>query len=90
MPTTDSSEKRVRQNEKQRRHNRSWKSQVSNDRKALVNAIEDEEDEETVRERLQKAVSSVDRAVSKGVYHPNKGGRLKSQLHRQVNEYLEE
>ncbi len=90
MPTTDSSEKRVRQNEKRRQRNQSWKSQVNNDRKALEDAVENAEDEETIRERLQKAVSSVDRAVSKGVYHSNKGGRLKSQLHRRVNEYLEE
>jgi small subunit ribosomal protein S20 len=90
MPTTDSAEKRVRQNEKQRRRNRSWKTQVSNDRKAVEDAIENEEDEETVQERLNKAISSIDRAVSKGVYHVNKGGRLKSQLHRRVNEYLGE
>jgi small subunit ribosomal protein S20 len=90
MPTTDSSEKRVRQNEKRRRRNQSWKSQVSNDRKALEDAIDNEEDEQTIRERLQKAVSSVDRAISKGVYHRNKGGRLKSQLHGRVNQYLEE
>lgn len=84
MPTTKSSEKRVRQNEKARRRNRSWKTQVSNDRKALEEAVENDED--NVEELLNQAISSVDRAVAKDVFHPNKGGRIKSQLHRLVNE----
>lgn len=88
MPTTDSAEKRVRQNEKQRRRNRSWKTQVRNDRKALEEAVENDED--NVEELLNQAISSVDRAVSKDVYHENKGARIKSQLHRLVNEANED
>lgn len=88
MPTTDSAEKRVRQNEKKRRRNRSWKTQVRNDRKALEEAVENDED--NVEELLNQAISSVDRAVSKDVFHPNKGGRIKSQLHRLANEANED
>jgi small subunit ribosomal protein S20 len=87
MPTTDSAEKRTRQNKKRRQRNRSWKSQVKNDQRAVLDGIEEEIDEDELAERLQRAMSSIDRAVSKGVYHPNKGGRLKSQLQRKVNEY---
>jgi small subunit ribosomal protein S20 len=89
MPTIESAEKRVRQNKKRRRRNRSWKSQVKNDRQALEDAIEDDADEDEIRERLSEAISSIDRAVSKGVYHENKGGRLKSQIQRKVNEALD-
>jgi len=32
------------------------------------------------------AISSIDRAVSKGVIHRNKGARLKSQLMRKLNQ----
>lgn len=86
MPTTDSAEKRAKQNEKRRQQNRSWKSQVKNDRKAVTEALEDDKSEEDVQELVNQAISSIDRAVSKGVFHPNKGGRLKSQLHQKVND----
>lgn len=89
MPKTDSAEKRARQNDKKRRLNRSWKSQVKNARKAVREAIESDEPEDVLEELLNEAISSIDRAVSKGVYHANKGDRLKSQLQRKVNKTLE-
>lgn len=90
MPTTNSSKKRVRQNEKRRRRNRSWKTKVNNNLQDVDEAIEDGADEEDLLELKQEAISSIDRAVSKDVYHPNKGGRLKSQVQRKVNDYLSE
>jgi small subunit ribosomal protein S20 len=36
--------------------------------------------EESAREQIMTAVSSVDKAVSKGIIHRNKGARLKSSL----------
>lgn len=88
MPTTKSSEKRVRQNEKRRRRNRSWKTKVTNSIQAVEDAIEEGVEEDELLELKGTAVSNIDRAVSKDVYHENKGGRLKSQLQRQVNDYL--
>lgn len=35
-----------------------------------------------------KAISDIDKAVSKGVIHRNKGARLKSQLTRELNQAM--
>ncbi|MFB6346131.1 MAG: 30S ribosomal protein S20 [bacterium] len=90
MPTTTSSQKRVRQNEKRRRQNRSWKTKVKKNIQAVDEAIENGVDEDELEELKRQAISSIDRAVSKDVYHKNKGGRLKSTLQTKVNDYLEE
>ena len=42
-------------------------------------------DMELAQKEMIKTVSSIDRAVSKGVIHRNKGARLKSQLTRESN-----
>lgn len=90
MPTTKSSKKRVRQNEKRRRRNRSWKTKVNKSIQAVEDAIDEDADEDELLELKQNAISNIDRAVSKDVYHENKGGRLKSQVQRKVNDHLSE
>lgn len=88
MPTTKSAEKRVRQNEKRRRRNRAWKTRAREARKKVLEAIENEEDADTVRELEREAVRLLDRAAGKGVFHENKSARLKSRLQKKVNEYV--
>jgi small subunit ribosomal protein S20 len=41
--------------------------------------------EESANQKATQAMSSIDRAVSKGVIHRNKGARLKSRLIKKLN-----
>lgn len=41
--------------------------------------------EESAREKAMLAVSNIDKAVSKGIIHRNKGARLKSGLMKKLN-----
>ncbi len=45
-------------------------------------------DMELAQKEMIKVVSSIDRAVSKGVIHRNRGARLKSQLTRESNQAI--
>lgn len=85
MPTTDSAKKRLRQSEKRRQHNRSIRSEI----RTLTRRLFETDDAAEARERLQELYAKLDRAAGKGVIHPNKAARKKSQLARHVKE-LEE
>jgi small subunit ribosomal protein S20 len=41
--------------------------------------------EDAKQEKAKQAISSIDRAVGKGIIHRNKAARLKSRLARRVN-----
>jgi small subunit ribosomal protein S20 len=41
--------------------------------------------EDSARQKTMQAMSSIDRAVSKGIIHRNKGARLKSHLMKKLN-----
>jgi small subunit ribosomal protein S20 len=41
--------------------------------------------EESAQQKTTQAISGIDRAVSKGVIHRNKGARLKSRLVKKLN-----
>ncbi|HEX9134327.1 MAG TPA: 30S ribosomal protein S20 [Ktedonobacteraceae bacterium] len=82
MPNNAAAEKRMRQEQKRRLHNRSIKSlvktQITKARQAIVT---DADAEEAVR----AAVSELDRAAKKGVIHRNNAARRKSRLMKQLN-----
>ena len=82
MPNNAAAEKRMRQEQKRRLHNRSIKSlvrtQVTKARTAIATG---ENSEEAVR----NAVSELDRAAKKGVIHRNNAARRKSRLMKQLN-----
>ena len=82
MPNNAAAEKRMRQEQKRRLHNRSIKSlvktQITKARQAIAT---DAEAEEAVR----AAVSELDRAAKKGVIHRNNAARRKSRLMKQLN-----
>jgi len=70
--------------ERKRLRNRSVRSEIKTyTRKAegLISAGE----LDSARQGVVAAVSSIDKAVSKGVIHKNKGARLKSRLVRKLN-----
>ena len=87
MPITKSAKKQVRVDEERRQRNRSIRSQCrSNVVKAgrLIVARE----LEAAREAVIVAVSSLDKAVTKGVIHPNNAARRKARLMKKLNQAM--
>lgn len=86
MPNNAAAEKRMRQEEKRRAHNRSVKSlvktQVTKARTAITSA---NIPAENATEAVRAAVSELDRAAKKGVIHKNNAARRKSRLMKQLN-----
>jgi len=86
MPNNAAAEKRMRQEQKRRLHNRSIKSivktEVTKARQAITtNTI----DADSAAEAVRAAVSELDRAAKKGVIHRNNAARRKSRLMKQLN-----
>jgi len=86
MPNNAAAEKRMRQEQKRRAHNRSVKSQVrtavTKARQAITGpAITGDAAQDAVR----AAVSELDKAAKKGVIHKNNASRRKSRLMKQLN-----
>ena len=81
MANTKSAEKRIRSNERKRLRNQMYRSRV----KTLVRKAEQviasgQANEEAVRE----AISTLDKAASKGIIHRNNAARRKSRLVKKV------
>ncbi len=85
MPTSRSAVKRVRTSEERRLRNKRVKTRVKNSIRKFRETL-DEGDEEKMQLGLREAVSSIDRAVTKGVMHKNQAARRKSQLYRALQE----
>ncbi len=86
MPNNAAAEKRMRQEQKRRAHNRSVKTivktQITKARTAIAANTVNAEDAEAV---VRAAVSELDRAAKKGVIHRNNAARRKSRLMKQLN-----
>lgn len=87
MPTTKSAMKRVRQNQKRRLRNSSFKSKLRTHRRKLLRAIADQKKEES-RSLLRAVISLYDKGVKKRIYKANTAARQKSRLTRKVNTLL--
>ncbi|MFP3928756.1 MAG: 30S ribosomal protein S20 [Desulfobacteraceae bacterium] len=83
MANHKSAIKRARQNETRRVRNRSYKTRVKNVVKEVRAAAETSPEE--ARERLSKAVSTIQKTAVKGIIPKNKASRKISRLSRQVN-----
>jgi len=79
MANTASARKRARQNEKQRQHNASLRSELRTAVKNVRKAIE-AGDKTAARGVLQSAASTIDRIADKNIIHKNKAARHKSRL----------
>ena len=79
MPNHKSAEKRVRQSEKRRDVNRSNRSNLRTQIKKLRSALT-AGDSNLSQELLTPTVSSIDKAVNKGILHRNTAARYKSRL----------
>jgi len=80
--------KRVEIAERNRLHNKSYKSAVKTLTKRYLATVTEyaanptPELEQQVKERMAAAYSKIDKAVKRGVIHPNNGARKKSTLAR--------
>ena len=85
MPNHKSAEKRMRQNEKRRQINRSNRGRLRTSIKKLRTAMTggDASELNTV---LPETISTIDKAVQKGVLHRNAAARYKSRLTARVNQ----
>ncbi|MEP6742836.1 MAG: 30S ribosomal protein S20 [bacterium] len=83
MPNHKSAEKRMRQSERRRQLNRGNRSRLRTSLKSLRSALEG--DGKQASEILPGTISTIDRAVQKGVLHKNAAARYKSRLTARVN-----
>jgi small subunit ribosomal protein S20 len=80
--------KMIRVSEKRRMRNRPIRSSVRTHIRNAREAIEDAAGEPTTLEAVKRAISQLDRAVSKGVIHANNAARRKSRLMKRLNEAI--
>ncbi len=85
MANIKSAKKRILVNEKKAARNKSVKSRVKTYVKKVDKAVE-AKDAEAANEALKVAISEINHAGSKGVYHKNTCARKISRLSKAVNE----
>jgi small subunit ribosomal protein S20 len=85
MPNHKSSEKRVRQSEKRRDVNRNNRGRLRTSIKKLRAALS-EGDAQEINTLLPATISTIDKAVQKGVLHRNAAARYKSRLTGHANQ----
>jgi len=83
MPHTDSAAKRLRQNEKRRKRNRTVAKNLKLKRRTL-DANLAAGDKAKIETDFKDTQSALDRAATKGYIHPNKAARLKSRLAKRI------
>lgn len=83
MATLRSAKKRIRQNIKRRARNRVFRGRARTNVRIALAAI-DEGNLEEAREVTMQAVSSLDKAASKGVLHKNNASRRKGRLMKKL------
>ncbi|AHF60601.1 30S ribosomal protein S20 [Spiroplasma mirum] len=83
MANIKSQVKRIKKNEKANLANKSFKSSIKTAIKKANLAIA--EKQENANDLVNNAVSLIDKAVTKGIYHANKAARIKSKLMIRVN-----
>jgi small subunit ribosomal protein S20 len=87
MANHKSAIKRIRQNEKRREYNRTFRNRartlVKKARLAQASG-----DSQNAIEATRIAIQDLDKAASRGVIHPNNAARRKSRLMKRLNEML--
>ena len=84
MPNHKSAEKRMRQNEKRKQINRSNRTRVRSSIRKLRGALAGTGGD--IATLLPQTVSTIDKAVQKGVIHKNTAARYKSRLTTSANQ----
>ncbi|MGM3306001.1 30S ribosomal protein S20 [Anabaena sp. WFMT] len=86
MANTKSALKRAQTSERNRLRNKAYKSAVKTLMKKYISAVEvytadpTPESKQAVDARMSEVYSKIDKAVKRGVLHPNNGARKKSRL----------
>jgi len=83
MANTAQAKKRARQNDKQRAHNASLRTQLRTAVKKVRNAIA-AGDQEAAMKQMQASQSIIDRIADKKIVHKNAASRSKSKLVRAI------
>lgn len=83
MANIKSKEKNIRKIKKRTIRNKAIKSKVKTAIKKVKIAIDNKE--KNINELFSKAKKEIDKAVSKGIYHKNKGARKSSRLNDYIN-----
>lgn len=83
MPRTKSAERAARAAERKRARNLSVRSHVKRELSSAKATIEDEP--QNAVDEVKIAMRSLDKAVAKGVLHPNNAARRKSRLMKKLN-----
>ncbi|WP_414564658.1 MULTISPECIES: 30S ribosomal protein S20 [unclassified Anabaena] len=92
MANSKSALKRAQIGERNRLRNKSYKSAVKTLVKKYLTAVEvyaanpNSESEQELQARLSEAYSKIDKAVKRGVLHPNNGARKKARLARKLKQ----
>ncbi len=84
MANIKSAKKRILVNRTKAERNKSIKSAVKTSIKKVEAAVA-AQDKEAAVAALQSAISTIDKAASKGVYHKNNAARKVSRLSKTVN-----
>ena len=84
MANIKSAKKRILVNKTKADRNKSIKSAVKTSIKKVEAAVK-AKDKEAAAAALQNAISTIDKAASKGVYHKNNAARKVSRLSKAVN-----
>ena len=84
MPVIASAKKRMRQDEKRRLRNASFKSKVRTHHRKLLRALSDQRKEDS-QNLLRTVASLYDKGVKKGIYKAQTVARQKSRLAHRVN-----
>jgi len=80
LPTHKSAAKRMKTAAEARRRNRRVKSSI----KTALKTVDMEKDAQKKGESVKAAISIVDKAAQKRVFHKNKAARIKSRLARTI------
>jgi small subunit ribosomal protein S20 len=80
MPNIKSAKKRMELSRKARARNRARRSEL----RTVIKQVRQASSAAEGQERLQRATALLDRAAGKNLIHPNRAGRIKSQLQRHV------
>lgn len=85
MANTQSAKKRIRQNEKRRVRNLSWRTRAKTHVKRARTALASRE-LEAATSAVQQAAQELDRAAAKGAIHHRNAARRKGRLMKQLAE----
>ena len=84
MPQHKSAKKRLRQSEKRKLVNKSFKSSVSTELKAIDKLIKDKKVEESMT-KLKQVMSVLHKSTKKKIMHLNKASRTISKLQKDIS-----